>query len=86
MVADGILDEARGLEAGEAVLGLALEMRVADEHADSISSTPLKTSSAVMSLAFLLPTSSPKARRPLVSAARRPASCVPPSGVGMVLQ
>ena len=32
MVADGILDEARGLEAGEAVLGLALEVRVADEH------------------------------------------------------
>ncbi len=38
----------------------------------SISSTPLKTSSAVMSLAFLLPTRSPKARMPLVSAARRP--------------
>ncbi len=32
MVADRILDEARGLEAGEAVLGLALEVRVADEH------------------------------------------------------
>ena len=60
MVADGGLDEARGLEAGEAVLGLALEMRVADEHRLSISSTPLKTSSAVMSFAFLLPTSSPK--------------------------
>ena len=53
---------------------------------DSIISTPVITSSAVMSLAFFLPTSSPNARMPLVSAARRPASCVPPSGVGMVLQ
>jgi hypothetical protein len=52
----------------------------------SISSTPLKASSAVMSLAFLLPTSSPNARMPLVSAARSPASWVPPSGVGSVLQ
>src|SRR5206468_11686031 len=34
MVADGGLDEARGLEAGQAVLGLALEMRVADEDAE----------------------------------------------------
>ena len=34
MVADGGLDEAGGLEAGQAVLGLALEMRVADEHAE----------------------------------------------------
>src|SRR5689334_5829449 len=33
MVADGGLDEARGLETGQAVLGLALEMRVADEDA-----------------------------------------------------
>ena len=39
---------------------------------ESISSTPLITSSAVMSLAFLWPTSSPNARMPLVSAARRP--------------
>ena len=85
MVAHRGLDEARRLEAGQAVLGLALEMRVADED-ESISSTPLNTSSAVMSLAFLLPTSSPKARMPLVKAARRPASWVPPSGVGMVLQ
>ena len=38
----------------------------------SISSTPLMTSSAVMSLAFFCPTSSPKARMPLVSAARMP--------------
>src|SRR6185437_14791199 len=34
MVADGGLDEARGLEAGQAVLGLALEMRIADEDAE----------------------------------------------------
>ncbi len=34
MVAHRGLDEARGLEAGEAVLGLALEMRVADEDAE----------------------------------------------------
>ena len=33
MVADRGLDEARRLEAGQAVLGLALEMRVADEDA-----------------------------------------------------
>ena len=33
MVAHRGLDEARRLEAGQAVLGLALEMRVADEHA-----------------------------------------------------
>ena len=34
MVAHRGLDEARGLEAGQAVLGLALEMRVADEDAE----------------------------------------------------
>ena len=34
MVAHRGLDEARRLEAGQAVLGLALEMRVADEHAE----------------------------------------------------
>ena len=34
MVAHGGLDEAGGLEAGQAVLGLALEMRVADEDAE----------------------------------------------------
>ena len=34
MVAHRGLDEARRLEAGEAVLGLALEMRVADEDAE----------------------------------------------------
>src|SRR3954452_8676002 len=34
MVADGGLDEARGFQAGEAVLGLALEMRVSDEDAE----------------------------------------------------
>jgi len=85
MVADGIFDEARGLEAGEAILGLALEVRVADEHAEH----QLDAVEDVVGgdlLRFLLPTSSPKARRPLVSAARRPASWVPPSGVGMVLQ
>src|SRR5204862_3855098 len=34
MVAHRGLDEARGLEAGQAVLGLALEMRIADEDAE----------------------------------------------------
>ena len=34
MVTDRSLDEARGLEAGQSVLGLALEMRVADEDAE----------------------------------------------------
>ena len=34
MVAHGGLDEARRLKAGQAVLGLALEMRVADEDAE----------------------------------------------------
>ena len=34
MVAHGGLDEARRLEAGQAVLGLALEMRIADEDAE----------------------------------------------------
>src|SRR5256885_15528531 len=34
MVAHRGLDEARRLEAGQAVLGLALEMRVADEDAE----------------------------------------------------
>src|SRR5439155_27368569 len=34
MVAHGGLDEPRGLEAGQPVLGLALEMRVADEDAE----------------------------------------------------
>jgi hypothetical protein len=49
-------------------------------------SLPVIMSSGVMSLAFFWPTSSPKARMPRVSAARRPCSWVPPSGVGMVLQ
>ena len=52
----------------------------------SIASQPCAMSSGVMSLARLLPTRSPKARMPRVSAVRRPCSCVPPSGVGMVLQ
>jgi hypothetical protein len=56
------------------------------EGGEAVLGLPLKTSSAVMSFAFLLPTSSPNARMPLVSAARSPASWVPPSGVGMVLQ
>ena len=34
MVAHCRLDEARGLETGQAILGLALEVRVADEHAE----------------------------------------------------
>src|SRR3546814_2548120 len=53
---------------------------------DSIISPPLNTSSAVICAAFFCPISSPNARSPLVSAARSPASCVPPAGVGMVLQ
>ena len=84
-VADGGLDEARRLRlvrrSWSWLWKWGLRM-----NTESISSTPLKTSSAVMSLAFLLPTSSPKPRMPLVRAARRPASWVPPSGVGMVLQ
>src|SRR3546814_9710088 len=53
---------------------------------DSIISPPLNTSSAVICAAFFCPINSPNARSPLVSAARSPASCVPPAGVGMVLQ
>ena len=34
MIADRGLDEARGLERGQTVLGLALEMGIADEHAE----------------------------------------------------
>src|SRR2546430_1080979 len=40
----------------------------------SISSTPLNTSSAGMSFAFFFPNKSPNARKPLVNAARKPAS------------
>ena len=44
------------------------------------------TSSRVIEATRLLPTSSPWARRPRVTAAQNPASWVPPWGVGMVLQ
>ena len=43
-------------------------------------------SSAVTCAAPRLPRCSPQARRPFTSAARNPASCVPPWVVGMVLQ
>src|SRR5947209_16220816 len=49
MVADGSLDEARGLKAGQAVLGLALEVRVADEQ--DRKSTRLNSSHANISYA-----------------------------------
>ena len=52
----------------------------------SMISDPVITSSADRSFAFFCPINSAKARRPLVRAARRPCSCVPPSGVGTVLQ
>jgi hypothetical protein len=55
-------------------------------NTESMISLPVIMSSGVMSLAFFWPTRSPKARMPRVSAARRPCSWVPPSGVGMVLQ
>ena len=85
MVAHRVLDEPRGL-------GLVRRSLVwlwncgSRMNTESIISLPVMTSSAVMSLAFFWPTSSPNARMPLVSAARRPCSWVPPSGVGMVLQ
>ena len=85
MVAHRVLDQRRGF-------GLVSRSLVwlwncgSRTNTESISSHPVITSSAVMSLAFFCPTSSPNPRIPRTSAARRPASCVPPSGVGMVLQ
>src|SRR3546814_16186989 len=53
-------------------------MRISDWSSDVCSSD--------LCAAFFCPINSPNARSPLVSAARSPASCVPPAGVGMVLQ
>ena len=55
-------------------------------NTESMAAAVPSTSSAVIWPARRLPTRSPKSRRALPSAERKPFSCVPPSGVGMVLQ
>ena len=67
------------------IIGAAFQS-VVTSLTDNIISPPLNMSSAVICAAFFWPINSPNARNPLVSAARSPASCVPPAGVGMVLQ
>ncbi len=55
-------------------------------NSDSSRQAPPVASSAVTAAARLKPIRSAWVRRPLSSAVRRPASWVPPSGVGTVLQ
>ena len=71
--------------ARQPVLGLALELGLADEDrehggggAEHVVGRDLADALVAGELAI--------AAQALVSAARKPASCVPPSGVGMVLQ
>ena len=87
LVLDRVLDDARGLGGGEPILGLALELRLADEHRehgggaghDVLGGDQRRALALADALAMVL-----QAAR----AARRasPASWVPPSPVGMVLQ
>jgi hypothetical protein len=55
-------------------------------NTESMAAAVPSTSSAVICAALRLPTRSPKSRKALPNAERKPFSCVPPSGVGMVLQ
>ena len=85
MVANRVFDQARGF--GQVRRSLVWLWNCGSRmKTESMDSLPVITSSGVMSLAFFWPTRSAKARMPLISAARSPASWVPPSGVGMVLQ
>ena len=84
-IAHRILDDARGLLGGELVLGLALELGLADEHrehggggAQHIVGGDLAGPAVADPLAEIA--------QALLRAPRRPFSCVPPSAVGMVLQ
>ena len=85
MIANGVFHQSRGLGRGKPVLGLALELGVANEDTEhDLGAGHHVVGSKVLGL--FAPVSSPKPRSPLVSAARSPCSCVPPSGVGTVLQ
>ena len=75
-----------GFGAGELFLGLALELRLADEQRDFGGSGASDVLGGELAAPRLLPRISPQARRPFSRAARSRLSCVPPCGVGMVLQ
>ena len=80
------LDDARRLHAHQPALVLALKLRLADEHRNHRRRLSHQIVAGDVLGAPRLTTRSAWSLRPRSSARRKPASCVPPSGVGMVLQ
>ena len=85
-VLDGVFHDAARFRAGEAILGLPLKFRLADEHRDHAGGACHDVVAAHRRCTFSLPEALRMNLIPFSSALRSPASCVPPSGVGIVLQ
>jgi len=80
-VAHGVFHQPRGFRAGEFFLGLALELRLPEEGREFRHHLAQQIVGGDIGGALVGAMLAP-ARRPLTSAARKPASCVPPCGVG----
>ena len=85
-VLDRLLDDALGFGGGEAVLGLALKFRLANEHGEHHGRAHHHVFRGDGGGAFALADAFGVILQAAQSALRMPDSCVPPSCVGIVLQ
>ena len=74
------------LRGREPILGLALEFRLADEHREHAAGAGHHVVAVIGRRALALADALGVILEAAQSALRRPDSCVPPSGVGIVLQ
>ena len=86
MIAHDVFDQPRGVRRGQLLFRLALEFRLADEDRTACRRPRPSRRPARSAMSCDCSCARHARAAPLVSALRKPCSCVPPCEVGMVLQ